>query len=317
MLTREDILSNSEEVFRHYLGSLPVKRYITSPLRNDDTSSSFNLYYNGTVLYFKDWGGAWGNVIDFVMILNNCSFRQAIQDISSKGIKRVERTSTIPMSMETKISFIPFPKYTKTDIAYWGNINVSKELLIKENIISAKTLIINNTPNYMASENNPIYLYPITRKGMTYYKSYIPFAVKHLKFRNNYPDVSKFIHGLSTLSNLVDYIIITKSVKDELVLKSIGVNAISTQGEDVNINETVLRFLRIRYAKLFILYDCDYEKEEPYKFINKQAKKHNLIPIYIPLSLKVTDVAEMMAKHLIKTVELFLWKYLKDYKQKI
>jgi len=294
-MDRDSILNNSETLFTHLLGSLPIKRYIKSPLRDEDTTASFTLYYYKNTLWFKDWGGKYGNVIDYVMLLNNLSFKEAVGYIESLPPMAYIKPPPIKESVTT-IEYKEYSTFTKTDAMYWTALGVSSKLLRKEGVKSAMLLRINGMPFYAASAGDPIYIYTITHKGEERCKTYIPRGPKEIKFRNNFPNVSRYVHGLNTLDKKATYVIITKSVKDELVLKGMGFNAISTQGEDINIPAYLIRWLRAKYSNLFILYDNDFTKPDPYKFSKKHARIHNLNELRVPEVIQATDIAEVYLK---------------------
>ena len=70
-LTKENILKyiSEEDIFRKYIGhNFNLGESFKSPLRDDDDTPSFNVYYNieqGRVLY-KDFGRTSGSAFTFV-----------------------------------------------------------------------------------------------------------------------------------------------------------------------------------------------------------------------------------------------------------
>lgn len=319
--TKELIVENhSAEIFRYYFRNFELGKLYSSPLRKDPIPS-FNIYAsrkNQSILLFKDFGGQRGNAIDFVMALQNVAFYDAIttivKDLNLPYKTRGNYVNIVPVfkrkdfipDEKVKHRLLPIiykfngrPIYTETDRKFWlRDLKVpSLSYLTRHRILSAKELHIGGASVWYATTDSPIYIYPEKYEGEWWRKAYRPFGEPGEKWRSDYPDAANMIHGVDLLRGNTEDLIITKSVKDNVVLDCTGFEAIATQGEDMPFNPNLMLALKKWYKRIYVLFDNDYTKEDNVgrRLSEKFANEHDVGQIIIPRSYEFTDTSELIA----------------------
>jgi len=329
MTVKDRVLQYSSSIFKYYFGSYKIGTYYKSPFRKEKRPS-FNIFVNNVgLLFFKDFGNTKGNAIDFVMELYRMTFTEAINRIiidlkidTSLGIKyreAVVKRDKIQSSIKREKILQPIyfkynnkPVYTEFDKIYWldrlkiGSLNY----LIKHHVYSAKELLINNARVWSAYYGDPIYIYREKYLSKVHSKAYKPLDRLGDKWRSDYPNAKRMIHNLENLDFSKDEVIITKSNKDCIILDSLGFNVCNTQGEDMEIPRDIIEVLKDNF-NLFLLYDCDYNKEENKGYIlsNKYANMYGINEIKISEHYEATDTAELISKLNRETVKMLINKW--------
>ena len=311
LASKTNILERSDEVFRHFFRSdYVIGGYYISPLRAGDTSPSFNIFASSSnVLLFKDWGGNSGNCIDFVMQKENLNFIDALNRIkevlSSKvTVNTTETQLRVYKTDESKeIAIYPYldenkqPTYTYTDKWYWEHMHKTKLGIVKKHrVYSLKEVWIDGY-NYLTAEHKkPIYFYLEIVDGSKYFTIYAPFKKEKKWLKNLRGVTNRAIHGMHLLPAYGEELIITKSVKDCVVLYGLGFNVVATQGEDIDIHEDILNDLKERFKTIYLLYDNDFSKEvNTGKLMgDKYQSKWDIGRILIPADFKAKDTSEII-----------------------
>jgi hypothetical protein len=308
---------SQEEMWNYYVPEYNGNR-IHSPLRqegkNEDSDPSFTLteLLDGTII-FSDWGvlNYKGDIIKFIRIKYNLGYLGAINKIyfdllnnnhTSKESFFVKNTKDVPKVLIEKQSF------NFNDFKYWNNkYGVSISLLNEFNVHSVKRLWIYSSSNddyfhinYSLSE--PIYAYEFKHLNNTYYKSYRPLSSKY-KFI--YSGTKEIVEGFDQLPWIGEKLILTKSMKDVLVLKTFGYSAISLQGEANELTEKFYNHLKSRFENLYILYDND---QPGIDSTNKILKLFNLKNLMIPNEYGAKDISDFREKYGYKETQKFLYK---------
>lgn len=317
--TKELLVENhSAEIFRHYFRSFELGKLYNSPLRKDPVPS-FNIYAsrkNRNILLYKDYGGGRGNAIDFVIALHNLSFYDAITTIVSdlhlpyktKGnyVNIKARTKKVVSKPEEPVKhrLLPIiykyngkPIFTEADKKYWlRDLKVPNlSYLHKHRVLSAKELHIGGASVWAATSEQPIYIYPERYKGEWWRKAYRPFGEVGEKWRSDYPDAANMVHGIDLLKSKNESLIISKAVKDNILLDCMGFSAISTQGEDMSFNPNLMATLKKWFKRIYVFYDNDYSKKDNVgrRLSAKFAEEHKVGQIIIPDSYEFTDTGEL------------------------
>jgi hypothetical protein len=168
-----------------------------------------------------------------------------------------------PTEKTTKLSkliqFEPNSSLSPFERRYWEEIGVTPEWLKFFKIYSAKRLFIDGQElfNWAASPSNPVFVYKIFDKM----KVYRPFEKnKSQKWLSN---TSRYdVQGWEQLPELNDEttLIITKSLKDVAVLRTLGYLAIAPPAESVMIPPAAMKLLSEQYGikRFILLYDRDH-----------------------------------------------------------
>lgn len=293
----QKILIPEENIFRKYLGSFKLNKAISSPFR-DDKNPSFVVYRNkNNKLRWIDYGtGDTGNYLDLIIKLYNCSISQAIEILKSE-VKPLYKVSNAVIETELKvetsnkdIKVISREFNQGMDKVYWSNYYISESKLKEFDVIAVKYLFIDNDLIYTYSNKNPCYAFKMD-DGI--YKILFPY--NNYKWINNCK--SYHYQGYNQLPLSDDLLIITKSLKDVIVLSMFNISAIAPQSESQSIHNDFMDILKKRFTKIIMFYDNDIPG---IKGADKICKHHNLNSIIIPIEYyekyKIKDISDYIAK---------------------
>lgn len=129
-------------------------------------------------------------------------------------------------SPEYKLDFIPAP-WRVEHYEYWEQYGITPATVHSFDIEPVQAIISAGKVTELHDEVAFAYT-----EGLPYVKIYRPFADKRSKWRNTYPKAKLF--GLSFLLKYLDYPqVITKSLKDVVVLRQMQISAVSVSSEGV------------------------------------------------------------------------------------
>lgn len=150
-----------------------------------------------------------------------------------------------------------------------------------------------------------MYAYKVDNK----FKIYRPLASKYTKWRSNL--TNEDVQGLSELPKEGGSIlIITKSLKDVMVLHEMGFNAIAAASETTFIPEDILATLSTKWSKILILYDRD---ATGMSNARKLSKKYGYDAFFIHKSFKAKDISDAVRDNGFDKVKQWLTKTLSRY----
>lgn len=309
-LTLDYILSRVTEydIYAHYLGQFKVGAIYNSPFRKDK-NPSFGIYYSKRTkqLLFKDHGtGDCGNVVKFVSLYTGLT---NYNDILSDIVKKLNITPTTTLdsskqyipSTETIIGVVRQP-FTKVDINYWSQFNISEKTLKKFNVNSIKYYLCNGIVKGIYKENNPMYAYKVYNN----FKIYRPLADKYTKWRNNLSETD--IQGFQQLPAKGDILVITKSLKDVMCLYEMGIPAISPSSESTWIPDSILEQLKKRFKRIFICFDRDVAGV---RNLRKISLKTGLKPFLVHKKFNAKDISDAIKANGFEKVKNWIYKELK------
>lgn len=283
----QTILKSTTEydIYSYYIGNrFDIGRIMLSPLR-EDKHPSFGIFKSeryGKLLFKDQATGLFGDCITFVSKLFNISYREAtikiISDLnngltfSTEGIDIQEDYKSISTIISVKKK--PF---CKADDDYWGQFSLFRDDLRHFNVYPISEYWLNGIVQpWSYKYDNPGYAYELYNK----YKIYKPLSEKKYKWISNCGSYD--IQGYEQLSMNGDLLIITKALKDVMVLYKLGYQAIAPQGENHSIPEKVITTLKSRFTNIIVFYDNDKAGQTG---SNKIANKYELKQIFIPTDL--------------------------------
>ena len=293
---------SEEDIFRYYcpnFKALGVK--FCSDLRKD-SRPSVSIALIGNNLLYKDFGydGHTFNCFGYVMQKFNISFIEALKLIASDfSLKLTTSAPTVKTASLIDVeSYYPRKHskiqiksrdWDKRDYYYWGvKYQISKKTLIKYNIHPITYFWVNSTRFKVKSIG---YAFKFD-KG---YKIYQPNEIDTKWFSNVGGDV---IQGYDQLPANGGILIITSSLKDVLVLDTMGFLAVAPQSERV-MSEKVISEFKDRFRNIVVLYDNDFDSE-----INpgqtaalKMCQKYNLDNIVLDEKYKSKDISDLVDNH--------------------
>lgn len=301
---------NDYDIYKYYLGNIRVGRLYNSPLRNDDKMPSFAIFRgrNGGLL-FKDHGiGASGNAVKFIELYRHINSREALEKELLKILKAVGKNPTISRTFghngDTLIEVMSQP-LTPLDRRYWWQFHIKPTTLKKFDVHSIKYFLCNRVVRGTYKDSSPMYAYKVDDK----YKIYRPLAPKLTKWRSNL--TNRNVQGLAELpeggGNLL---IITKSLKDVMVLYEMGYYAIASSSETTFIPDDILNDLRSKWTHILILYDRDRTGVQKSRDISRRYK---LDAFFVHKKFKAKDISDAVKQNGFDKVKNWLNKTLEKY----
>jgi hypothetical protein len=258
------------EIYSYYLGhAFQIGVPFLSPFRKE-TRPSFNIFMdrgrNG--LYHKDFGDSRfvGNCFSFVeQIHSGISYKDAINmivtDMKFGKLKQYlgfldHKPTEYTTKLRKVIQYEPKFNLTEVERKYWEDFGLTPNHLKFFKIYPAYRLFVDCVETWLSTAENPIFIYKVFDK----IKGYRP--LEENKSRKWISNCSRYdIQGWEQLPemNETDTIIITKSLKDVAVLRTLGYLAIAPSSESVMIPPTAMKMLASKGIKRFIiLFDRDH-----------------------------------------------------------
>jgi len=294
-LSAQEILDrvNDKDIYEFYLERSINENKATTCCFHQDRSPSLRFYrsrFNN--LNFKCFGcGKQGGIFNFVQDLYNLSFGETLRLVAkdfnldnSPNVILTEKKS-IPVKELVETQIIPsYQSFNKLDYNYWNQYYISLDLAYDYGIRScSKIEIINKDNQYMLwgqyYKFNPMYCYIID----DHFKGYRPLNPnKEGKWISN--TKSDDIQGLKQLKS-TENLILTSSLKDVIVLKLLGYNAIalSSEAQHTNLEDIC-----------YIFYDND---EPGINYAKKLSYKRDIPYIHIPLEHKEKDISDFVKSY--------------------
>lgn len=261
-LSLSDILQklSDYDIYAYYMGKFQIGRLYNSPLRSNDKIPSFAIFPSRNKdLLFKDHGsGQTGNAITFCKLINNINTKEELERELLKILRKTNPTNLAKRTIQYdahsyNIGIVRQP-FSEIDIKYWAQYGIKEETLKFYNVFSIKYYLLNNTVRSIYKDDCPMYAYKVNE----HFKIYRPLAPKQTKWRTNLTELD--VQGLEQLrSNPLsgDILVITKSLKDVMVLREMGYNAISPSSETTFITTELLNDLKKQFKRIVLLYDRD------------------------------------------------------------
>lgn len=267
-------------IFAYYLGiseneihaCVDNGRLICSPLRADKNPTCGFYYQNGK-LRFNDFAGYFhGDCYDVVGYRNllNCRDSQdfaKVLEIVAKDFKlhtyANSTTDIIKMwdrvdynKTKQKVVITVQPKeWGFEDEAYWNKYHISQQQLIKFRVFPVYSYWINEQLKYNTSYNDICYGYydGIDKiSGTEKWQLYHPYRTK-VRFLTNYATLRSTANVKKAKSG-----VITKSIKDIIVLDLFNINAVSLAAEGILPTGKEIQKLHSFWETSYCLTDFDY-----------------------------------------------------------
>lgn len=291
-LNKDDILNVVSEIdiFRFYCTNfVELDKPFSSELREDPTPSCRISLWGDYYLY-KDFGESSShNCFGYVMRKFSCDYRTAL-NIISRDFKLTElyskfenniniKTTKLPKKQKNKIANtiirIKKREWMQLDYNFWTkNYNVKLSTCDLYKIYPISHFWLNNKLYSVGISNTYAYYY--YKNDIHRYKIYQPYN-KNLKWISNIDNT--VVQGIKNIPKSGDLLIITKSLKDVLVLRELGYNAVSPNNETSFVPEINICKFKKRFKDIIIYFDND---EAGIKHSALFAEKYDLKYIFNP-----------------------------------
>jgi hypothetical protein len=322
-ITKEFLQSkySDETYFEHYLGFPVTKKLFTSVLRSDKKPTcSFYRNKNGDLIY-KDFGTGDGfNFIGLVMEMFNLNYYQAITKIASDfGLIKTnvvsvkaeikESTNKILDTGPTYIQVTTKP-FSEEELDWWNKFGIEQELLDKYKVFSCEHVFINGRLSVSSTPNNYIFGYYFgTDNGRELWKIYMPLR-KKFRFLNNISmDV---LQGYEQLPESGPLLVITKSMKDSIVLNRLGIPAVAPNSEVLIISQEQMDEFHKRFKYIVFYWDRDYAGVTN---LQKIRKTYPECAYFINPKNTAKDLSDCVEKFGLRYVRDQIPKYLKQLQE--
>lgn len=267
-LSKEYLLSkvSQEQIFERFLG-IPVEfgKSFCSPIRKDNHPDCKFFQTRAGVILYCDWADGKYNCFDMVQRIYSVDYVGALaiiaQSFNIEGLSGGTSTPRIlapkqaiadhPLTMEPSKMEVKVREWTKKDMDFWSAFGIGRAVLQEFEVYPLQAFWAG--PNldlcYIHTDPDPCYAYFF---GPGEYKLYMPMR-KRARFRTN----GNFMQGIRQLPAKGEKLIITKSLKDIMVLRTLDIPSIAPSSEAVALDRQTYGELSARFPKLYSLYDFD------------------------------------------------------------
>ena len=270
-ITKDTILKYiaQEEIFEHYLGvKVQYTKQIRNPLRKDKTPTCAFKWIKSK-LYFRDFSEERAlDCFDIVQRKYACNFGKALNQIA-KDFNLIEGSSLTPKkiidvpvrSEGRKVFEVNRQPFTQIDSKYLTTYSLTGDTLRRFYTFSVKDLYINGEIKYIYNSRDPAIGYYLGRdkKGVEEWKIYFYTRKKSSKRPKFLSNTSRWNGLFQIISKPLstDFIVITKSMKDVMVLHELGIDSIAPQSESTIISEALYNRINKKYETVYSLFDND------------------------------------------------------------
>lgn len=327
--SKENILSyiNEYDIFKYYISNFKrIGKLFCSELR-EDKKPTCSIAKIGDTLKYTDFGSELRSIdcFNYVKELYNINFYEALDQITvdfnlplltATFNKRIANTKApivhninlddIP-EVTTSVIQVKIREFSLGDKAYWADkYQITIKDLRKFNIYPVEYYLHNDK---FIKNKALTYGYYFGKHDETdRWKMYCPNAFYNdVKWRTNCS--SDFIQGYDQLPPTGNLLIITKSLKDVVILDKLEICAIAPQAEFHLISTDILNELKRRFKKIIILYDND---DPGIKAATLHSELYQLPNVILPLEENAKDPSDYVELHgydkLQKTLELLCGK---------
>lgn len=308
------IFSNVSDynIFNKYFGPFEIGKCYPSAFRRDiQPSTGFYISKTNKIIYNDFAFGTKLDSIQFVAKLFNIGYCQAMLkiiedfDISEAGAEQYVPTPYV--KEEILINIVP-RELTENDKTYFNSYWINKQELTRYNIYSvAETLIKGKKIKTGDSELKYAFILKDEEADKEYVKIYSPFSEK-FKWISNIPLALPY--GLKDLDSTVGKtLVLTKSLKDMIVLRKLTSNVIGLQNESLAaLRDEDFYKLKDTFERIVVFFDND---EAGRRASQAMCEKFNIEEVFIPeraLKIGIKDPSDYIKKFGLKELnKLYRW----------
>ena len=309
-ITKELLLSKNytqETYFEHYLGIQVKKGLFVSPsvIRTDHKPTCAFFKDKRGVLRYKDFAGPSFDFVGAVSYIYKCSYYQALKIIANdfgfinidvpKNLPKIEYSGYVLKETERAKIQVEVQDFSTKELNWWASFGVSEKTLKKYKVYSIKSVFLNGFYHSSSTEKSPIFGYfgGIGVDEIEYWRLYMPTKIK-FRFLSNWPAI--MLQGVKNLKKESSSLLITKSMKDVMLLYEFGINSIAPNSETVLVTKNQLQKISSLHKSIFVLFDNDLAGV---KAANKYKKEYDLPIIFIKrkYAKDISDLYKSISKN--------------------
>ena len=327
-LSIENVLKRVSEhdIYAYYLGhDFILGKTIHSPFRKDNNPSFSIIIGKNNRLHHFDYADSEksGDFINFVCQLFLINSSQALMKIDHDfnlglnssydplqvtDFSRVEKTVSPQLQGDYK-AFIQVRsrRFTDAELAYWGAYHIDQKTLIDNNVFGVKELFLDRKRYPLRGDLCFAYMFEDDKHNVSW-KIYWPERKKQDKWISNCPH--DLMSNINKINSGNDYVIVTKSKKDEMVLSLFLPHVCSVQAESIfSINQNNLSTLQ-SCTNVFINFDSDETGVKSSRYYNQFGFKWINCPkdYKDPKGKPIKDFADLGRYYGIETVMAYFRK---------
>jgi hypothetical protein len=295
----KEILSNvnQEQLFLHYLGILPnASGRFYSPFRTDKNPGCRFRWYSG-ILYLVEntmyKNKLYWSIFDCLQERYGMTFLQAVETIVNDYKLDNTNTNLTTVSKTKKprptIRFTSKP-FERDNLFYLSNETLNKEyvFLVEDYWISTNNTVRKNPIHNPRNTTTIAYYFP----DSDHVKLYFPNETEMRWYSNCDTNDIFGKYKINYYSFKYDYLVITKSQKDRLILDyKFNIPSIAVQNEGCFIPKNIIDEIRELFPEIYILFDNDETGE---KMSQKLIKEYDFKNLKLPTVHK--DTYELFQK---------------------
>jgi len=293
---KENLLESYSDVqLLNAIGVPITNRKFTSPFRNDKHADCRIMLSDNGRTYYMDYAlyGTRGmDVFALVMDIYNISFNEAIGylwDITEGSIqgKSIVAKEVLPQVHRPNPAVIEVqPRgWTSFDLQWWMSFGIGMDILDTYNVRAVQSVWVGNVKQYSYFRGvNPAYSYHF----QGFIKVYYPFNRKHRFITNT----GSALQGYEQLPENGRYIVLTKSMKDVMLLARYKVPAVAPQSESIICSDQTMDGLKDRFDNILVVMDND--KAGKRALIKWREKGYNVG--MLPYKNGVKDISDFYLK---------------------
>lgn len=262
---RDDIAATDAQLLARYTGIAKLPCVVQSPLREGDDRPSFSLFERGGRVYWRDFGtGEHGSLVDLLMVLWRCGWREAMLRMAAD----FRRPGSVPSLVHLYHgaasrgggggSIEPVLRgWRGEDLEWWGRFGVGRRMLEACDVHPASMAYFGG--------RGPV---PLDRMAYAYYewkdgresvKLYQPLSGER-KWMSSHDrsvwDLWRQAHSWPDRSELI----VTSSRKDAMCLWSdLRVPCMALQGEGYVPKPQVMGQVLSEFGRVWLWYDNDHK----------------------------------------------------------
>ena len=304
----EVLLQHIDEytLYCHYLEFEPeVRLNYNSPLRDGDESPSFGIYNckkPNREFMWKDSGanGESGDIFKLIKLLYGYETTREVLarvmsdfDLGPGAPAREKIIKQVPQIRSDADYRIRTKNFRTEDLNWWNQFNISKDILNQYKTSALYCYWLNPTQRVPVFTSGLSYVYRVYDR----YQLYFPDKPKGKKFRNDMQE--HHVMGMEQLT-YNGPLIITKSMKDVMCLRSYGYDAVSPRSENTPMPESFFNWADAHYKQKLVLFDND---------MKHRGEWYPYSKVYVPIDTGCKDISDFTrdyspqaAKELLNTI---------------
>lgn len=288
-------------IFENYLGleeSLTGQNVRIHSLFNpNDRTPSMYLFYSpvSQIYRYKCFStGKGGTAVELMMHLWEMSFTDTFKRMREDYIAYLKSgkvcETKIVEHARWRVGSYKTRKWTVEDGEYWSAYNISSKLLEKYNVMPLESYTMQKTASDKFVEQE----FDITQKHVYGYftKDGVLYKIYQPKNRERkFIKTCDYTQGYDQLEEH-DYLVIASSLKDAMVIKSMGlqVDVIAPDSENTMFSQEEIEGYKVLYKAIVTVFDSD---QAGIKSMSAYKDKYQIPFVYLPQEKDIADIAKV------------------------